>query len=51
MVEYLKAKLMPVHPPPVTVEGKAISISLQSGITDANAPQGGMYYNMHRGSR
>jgi hypothetical protein len=50
-VEYSNAKLMPMHRPLATLEGKALSISQQSGITDANAPQGGMYYNMHRGSR
>jgi hypothetical protein len=51
VVEYLNAKRVPMQRPLATVEGQAISISLQSGITDANAPEGGMSYNMHRGHR
>jgi hypothetical protein len=48
LVEYLRATSTSIHRSPSVVDGQAISISLQSGLADENAPQGGMYYNMHR---
>lgn len=48
IVEYLRAASTSIHRSPSVIDGQAISIRLQSGISDENAPQGGMYYNMHR---
>lgn len=49
VVEYLKARRVSTNRSPATVEGQVISVSLRDRVVDATAPQGGMYYNKHRG--
>ena len=49
-VEFMQARDAKLELPALTVSGRRVSLALQSGITDPNAPPGGMLYNL-RGAK
>ena len=46
VIEYLDAREQRLERASVSVEGRAIKVSLRSGINDPTAPAGGMLYNL-----
>ena len=51
MVEYQQARAEALEKSTVRVAGRIIRISLRPGVSDSNAPAGGMLYNLERGQR
>jgi hypothetical protein len=47
VIEDLDARKQRLEPASVSVEGRAIKVSLRSGINDPTAPAGGMLYNLN----
>jgi hypothetical protein len=45
-VEFKQARDAKLEQPALTVSGRRVAVALQSGITDPNAPPGGMLYNL-----
>ena len=48
VVEYLEARDQTLGRASVSVAGRAIKVSLRSGMSDPTAPAGGMLYNLER---
>ena len=48
VIEYLDAREERLERASVNVEGRAVKVSLRSGVNDATAPAGGMLYNLER---
>lgn len=48
VVEYLDARDQTLERASVSVAGRAIKVSLRSGVSDPTAPAGGMLYNLER---
>ena len=48
VVEYLDARDQTLRRASVSVAGRAIKVSLRSGLSDPTAPSGGMLYNLKR---
>jgi len=48
VIEYLSARQEDLKRARVTVAGRAINVSLRSGVTDPTAPAGGMLFNLER---
>jgi hypothetical protein len=48
VVEYLEARDQTLGRASVSVAGRAIKVSLRSGVSDPTAPAGGMLYNLER---
>jgi hypothetical protein len=48
VVEYLEARDQTLGLASVSVAGRAIKVSLRSGVSDPTAPAGGMLYNLER---
>ena len=51
LIEYLRAKDARLKISTVRSAGRDIRVSLHSGITDSNAPTGGMLYNLERNAK
>jgi len=49
-LEYLTAISVTVTEPQAKVAGRRVSVSLQNGMEDATAPDGGMLYNLRKGA-
>jgi len=48
LIEYQKADSSEVDQPSVVVAGRTVRVVLRPGVTDPNAPPGGMLYNKRR---
>jgi hypothetical protein len=46
VIEYLEARDQTLERKTVGVAGRAIKVSLRSGVNDPTAPAGGMLYNL-----
>lgn len=45
-VEFKQARDAKLEQPALTVSGRRVSVALQAGVTDPDAPPGGMLYNL-----
>jgi hypothetical protein len=48
LIEYLDAKDIAIENSRVQIGSRVITIKLRQGVTDSNAPSGGMHYNLRK---